>query len=200
MTVFRCVRIKDGAISYWTDAELAARPDAGQWRKDKQITTPGQPLRLSGAEAEELGVATEVVDNFADFKSQYGLENDPQLIEPGWATALIDVLNSPGVSWLLLFVGLAARYVELHAPGIGVGGMVARCASCCISASASRRHGGLAGGFAVFGRNRLHPPRVFGFSRLHDLRHHRRAAGRGFAATGQPNLCASAQRISGRGS
>ena len=122
--VFRCVRIKDGAVNYWTDAELAARPDADQWRKEKQITTPGQPLRLSGSEAEELGVATEVVDNFADFKSLYGLENDPQLIEPGWATALIDVLNSPGVSWLLLFVGLAALYAELHAPGVGVGGII----------------------------------------------------------------------------
>jgi membrane-bound ClpP family serine protease len=124
VTVFRCVRIKDGAINYWTEAELAAQPDADQWHKEKQITTPGQPLRLSGSEADELGVATDVVDNFADFKSLYGLENDPQLIEPGWATALIDVLNSPGVSWLLLFIGLAALYAELHAPGIGVGGIV----------------------------------------------------------------------------
>ena len=47
------------------------------------------------------------------------------LIEPGWAEALIDFLRTPGMSVLLLIIGGAAIYVELHAPGVGVGAFVA---------------------------------------------------------------------------
>ncbi len=44
---------------------------------------------------------------------------------PGWADALINALATPGVALLLLFIGIAALYAELHAPGIGVGGFIA---------------------------------------------------------------------------
>ena len=47
------------------------------------------------------------------------------LVEPGWADALIDFLRTPGMSVLLLVIGGAALYVELHAPGIGIGAFVA---------------------------------------------------------------------------
>ena len=35
---------------------------------------------------------------------------------PSWAHILIDALNSPGVSWLLLLIGGAALYAELQSP------------------------------------------------------------------------------------
>ena len=47
------------------------------------------------------------------------------LAEPGWADSLIDALAMPGMAWLLLFVGIAALYAELHTPGIGVGAFIA---------------------------------------------------------------------------
>ena len=63
--------------------------------------------------------------NFAQFKQCYGLENDPTLVEPGWASVLIDALASPGMAVLLLIIGGSALYFELHAPGVGVGAFVA---------------------------------------------------------------------------
>ena len=52
------------------------------------------------------------------------MEGDPALVEPGWAHVLIDALNSPGLSLLLLLIGGAALYAELQSPGIGVGGLI----------------------------------------------------------------------------
>jgi membrane-bound ClpP family serine protease len=52
------------------------------------------------------------------------LEHDPQLVEPGWVTALLETLRSPTAMWLLLFVGGAALYAELQSPGIGLGAIV----------------------------------------------------------------------------
>jgi membrane-bound serine protease (ClpP class) len=128
LTVWRCVRKTDGLVDFMTDEQLAARqreeaqPDL--WRKEDEITRPGHALHVDGHAAEELGLASAVVENFADFKSLYHLEHDPQLLEPSWVTTLIDALNSPGVSWFLLFLGGAALYAELQSPGVGLGGIV----------------------------------------------------------------------------
>jgi membrane-bound serine protease (ClpP class) len=122
--VFRCVRKSDGLVDYFTDARLANEPGADAWRKEAEVTTRGQVLQMDGQKAEELGLASDVVANFGEFKALYGLEHDPQLVEPSWATTLIEALNSPGVSWFLLFLGGAALYAELQAPGIGLGGII----------------------------------------------------------------------------
>ncbi len=64
-----------------------------------------------------------MVDDFAQFKELYGLENDPSLLEPRWSDTLIDALASPGVAVLLLIIGGVALYVELHTPGARRGGL-----------------------------------------------------------------------------
>jgi membrane-bound ClpP family serine protease len=122
--VFRCTRKTDGLVNYFSDAELAAQADAKDWRKDRQINVIGQPLSVDGKTAEELGLVSNLVNNFAEFKTLYGLEHDPQLVEPSWATTLIDTLNSRGISLFLLFLGGAALYFELQSPGVGLGGIV----------------------------------------------------------------------------
>ena len=55
----------------------------------------------------------------------YGLEGDVDLAAPGWADTLLDALASPGIAWLLLLIGGAGLYIELHTPGVGLGGFVA---------------------------------------------------------------------------
>src|SRR5262249_7666293 len=114
----------DGLVDYFTPEEVAAERDADGWQQGAEIGRRGQPLELSGEDAEQLGVARHLVRDFDEFKSQYGLEGDPALVEPGWAHVLIDALNSPGVSWLLLLIGGAALYAELQSPGIGLGGLI----------------------------------------------------------------------------
>ncbi|HEY4312737.1 MAG TPA: NfeD family protein [Pirellulales bacterium] len=124
VTVYRYTRVRDALIDYFTPEDLAAQGDADGWQQGAEIGHRGQPLELTGQEAEQYGVARYLARDFEELKNLYGLEGDPALVEPSWAHILIDALNSPGISWLLLLVGGAALYAELQAPGIGLGGLI----------------------------------------------------------------------------
>jgi membrane-bound ClpP family serine protease len=143
--VFRATKLGD--VEYFCDDELAEQPESGKWQRGTLVTTPGIPLRLSGTQAEEFQLANHLVENFAQFKQYYGLENDPLLVEPGWADFLVQALASPGVAVLLLVMGGAALYIELHAPGVGIGAFVA--AICFLLFFWSRYLGGTAGWLEV---------------------------------------------------
>ncbi len=145
LNVFRATRLGD--VEYFCDDELAEQMEPGKWERGARITTPGIPLKLAGTQAEEFHLANHLVESFAQFKQYYGLENDPMLVEPGWADFLIQALASPGLAILLLVIGGAALYIELHAPGIGVGGFVA--AVCFLLFFWSRYLGGTAGWLEV---------------------------------------------------
>ncbi len=144
---FRYTRTDNGLVDYFTERDAAALPDADKWRKGEEIKAADKVLLLNAERAEQLSVAHEIVGDFAEFKTLYGLENDPQLVEPGWAQTLIDKLNSPGMSLLLLLIGGAALYAELHAPGIGVGAFVG--AVCFVLFFWSAYLGGTAGWLEV---------------------------------------------------
>ena len=146
LAVYRCTQ--EGETAYFSERELEdlqrGRPDdAPKWKKHEAITLGGQPLELSGQRAKELGLIFATADGFADFKKLYHLENDPSLLEPGWAAVLIDALAHPGAAALLLMIGFVALYIELHTPGIGVGGFVATV--CFVMFFWSRFLGGTAG-------------------------------------------------------
>ncbi|MGA2034024.1 MAG: NfeD family protein [Thermoguttaceae bacterium] len=152
LEIFCCTRLGD--VEYFCDEELAReqpKPRAGQaplpWVKGERIHAAGGTLRLRGDKAAEYRLASQVVDSFLQFKKFYGLENDPSLIEPGWADVLIDALRSQAVGILLLVIGGAALYVELHAPGTGIGGFVA--AICFLLFFWGRFLGGTAGWLEV---------------------------------------------------
>lgn len=115
----------DGHVDYFSAEEMAQQKDADQWRRGERITNPGAPLFINAEEAERYGMANDVVENFQEVRERFGLENDPTLVEPGWADFLIDALRKPGVAWLLLFIGIVGLYIELQAPGIGIGGLTA---------------------------------------------------------------------------
>jgi membrane-bound serine protease (ClpP class) len=125
LPVFRYTRQADGLVDYFTEQQAAKLPDAKQWQRGPAVGEPGHLLQLTGDQAEQYGLAHAVVPDFAGLKSLYGLEQDPALVEPGWADFLIDALNSPGVSVFLLLLGGAALYAELQSPGIGLGGLIA---------------------------------------------------------------------------
>jgi len=110
---------------YFSEEERSEQIEPDQWEKGPEVTTRGKSLQVDGQRALELRLANDVVDDFAEFKGLYGLENDPALLEAGWADFFIDALAQPGVAFFLLFVGFAAMYAELHTPGIGIGGFLA---------------------------------------------------------------------------
>lgn len=141
LTVYRATR--SGDVEYFCDAELAEQFEPAKWERGEAITTAHKPLQLDGQKAEEYQTANHVVESFAQFRQLYGLENDPTLIEPGWADLLIQAMASPSMAVLLLLIGGAALYIELQAPGIGVGAFTA--AVCFLLFFWSRYLGGTAG-------------------------------------------------------
>ena len=120
-TNWRAVRSSNiSARKSWSSKPI--RANGGRAKKSPR---PGKPLSLTGERAEELGLARFAVDNFAEFKRLYELENDPALVEPSWVDDLIDYLAAPQVAASLLFFAGFALMMELSSPGLGVGGFVA---------------------------------------------------------------------------
>ncbi len=95
----------------------------------------------------QFHLANRAVENFTQFRQFYGLENDPMLVEPGWADTLIRAMASPGAAALLLFLGIASLYIELQSPGVGIGGFIA--AVCFLLFFWSHYLGGTAGWLEV---------------------------------------------------
>lgn len=129
LEVFAYERLDDAKyVEYFCEEEAQEQAVPEAWKKGERITSPGVPLLLKGTDATEFWLADHEAEDFEQFKRQYGLENDPTLMEPGWADVLVGALASGPVAMFLLMIGFAALYVELQAPGIGMGGF---CAAVC---------------------------------------------------------------------
>ena len=122
LAVNRFTQPETGRTDVFCDEEHAARDDAEAWRQGGRVGVG--PIQCDGRLAESLGLAAHLVDGFDGLARAYGLTGQVALSEPGWADRLLDALASPGVAWLLLLVGGAGLYVELHTPGVGLGGFV----------------------------------------------------------------------------
>ena len=116
---------KTGDVRYFSKEEAKELADANDWQQGAKITTDGEPLRLTSQQADELGIASHVVDSFDEFKQLYGFEHDPRIAEPNWALELVEALSSPALTVFLIAIGFVGIYIELHSPGVGVGGFVA---------------------------------------------------------------------------
>jgi membrane-bound serine protease (ClpP class) len=114
-----------GQSAFFSAEELAAQPQPDQWTPGEPVTKPGKVFAAQGTDALTYRLASHLVEDFAQFKELYGLENDPSLLEPRWLDVLVEALASPGAAVLLLILGGVALYVELHTPGLGVAAFVA---------------------------------------------------------------------------
>lgn len=112
-----------GQVGFFSEQELAERGDQDAWQAGPQIGVG--PIRVTGRTAESLGLTTHLVESAAEFSAAYGLDGAMALAEPSWVDQLFDALAQPGVAWLLLLIGGAGLYIELHTPGMGLGGFVA---------------------------------------------------------------------------
>lgn len=125
LAVFLYQNTQTGEISYFSKEEAASQDDAKDWKQGAKITTDGQPLRLSSKQAEEMGVAWHQVDSYDEFRQLFGFEEDPRVAEPNWALELIEALSSPALTVFLIAIGFIGIYIELHSPGVGIGGFLA---------------------------------------------------------------------------
>lgn len=112
-----------GLVEYFSDEELALRPDRDTWTIGPQVGVG--PIQMSGRTAESFGLAQHLVEDAAGLATTYGLQQEMTMLQPTWAETLLDALASPGVAWLLLVIGGAGLYMELHTPGLSLGGFVA---------------------------------------------------------------------------
>jgi membrane-bound ClpP family serine protease len=115
-----------GIFAIFNDDEFRKQENRENWIKQPNaISTANISLKVNGDRAVELGIATHVVGSLAELKQTYGLQNNPSLVEPGWADFLLRALRQPSVMWFLLVIGGASIYAELHTPGVGLGGIIA---------------------------------------------------------------------------
>ncbi|HZZ28714.1 MAG TPA: NfeD family protein [Pirellulales bacterium] len=125
LKVYRYTNPSTNMSGYFCEEELKQQRDPAAWKQGELVTGTRGPLQLTGPKAEQLGLAWKVVDNFEQFKQAYGLERNPAMVEPGWADFLIDALTSEGARMFLLIMIFVGVYLEVHAPGVGIGGFIA---------------------------------------------------------------------------
>ena len=125
LKVYRYTNPTTNMTGYFCDEELKQERDPAAWKQGELITSGSGPLQLTGQKAEQLGLAWKVVDNFQQFKQAYGLERNPAMVEPGWADFLMEALTSEGARMFLLMMIFVGVYLEVHTPGVGIGGFVA---------------------------------------------------------------------------
>ena len=146
--VFRATRKGlPGFAECFSEEELNEQADRDAWEKKEMITVKGKPLQLDGKKAVEYGLVRDTVESFGAFKQLYGLENDPDLLEPTWIDTLVRALASPYLAVILLILGGVALMIEVQTPGIGVGGFLA--AVCFVLFFWSRFLGGTVGWLEV---------------------------------------------------
>ncbi len=125
LEVFRYTRLGEVACSdYFSEQEWAEQADCDDWKKGPQVTKPGKPFQADAQEAVDYRLADEVAGDFAGFRQVCMLKGDPLLLRFGWAQVLVDVLARPSVAFFLLLIAFGAMWLELHTPGLGIGGFV----------------------------------------------------------------------------
>jgi len=125
LEVFAYQNTQTGEVRYFSREEARSLVDAKDWKQGRKITQDGEPLRLSSQQAEELGIAWHTVDSYDEFRQLYGFEDDPRVAHPNWALELVEALSSPALTVFLLAIGFIGIYIELHSPGVGIGGFMA---------------------------------------------------------------------------
>lgn len=136
----------DGQRQYQTVRVDEPRPDA-PWELVEE-SGPERFLTLSGARAAELGLIETLASDRAALLEQLGVTPDGLVVHRRTTgDEIVYLLNTTLVTALLLIIGVLALYLELSAPGIGAGGIVA--ALCALLFFGSRFFGGTAGWLEV---------------------------------------------------
>jgi membrane-bound serine protease (ClpP class) len=147
--VYRCRNRDTGSLWYFSDAELDALPNPEVWEKLEPVLEArgGQFLTVNGARAVQLQLAAATASTRDELLGRYSVAAGLLVLEPTATDLAVTVLNWPLITGLLLVAGLVALYVELSAPGIGLGGLIA--ALCFSLFFWSRFLGGTAGWLEV---------------------------------------------------
>ena len=117
---------KTGETTFMSEQELAdAPPD--RWEKGKLVaeSAEGKFLTVPGRRAVEVQLAEGLAKDRDELRRRLGIKGELTVLEPTAVDTAVFILNLPLITGLLLLVGLIALYIELAAPGIGLGGLTA---------------------------------------------------------------------------
>ncbi len=126
LKVFRVRNKQTGEELMMTERELGGVEDPEQWETIQRIaeTGDGRFLTLNGKRTVEIGLGDALADDLPSLKTHLGIVGDVETIERNKLDIAALILNHPVITGLLVVVGLVALFVELSAPGIGVGGII----------------------------------------------------------------------------
>jgi membrane-bound serine protease (ClpP class) len=124
-TVYRVRNLKTGETTYKSQREIDEDPE--QWKKLGAVaqTGKGRFFTVNGRKAVDLGLARGLAARRGEVVARYCLDGDLLVLEPGGIDTLVQILNSPWITGLLLVLGLTGLYLEFSSPGIGFGGLLA---------------------------------------------------------------------------
>jgi membrane-bound serine protease (ClpP class) len=127
LVVYSVQNRQTGKETFMSEKDIKSDENPGQWEKlnPVQETLGDNFLELSGTRAVQLGLAQGNASSRQDLKRRYRLQGELLVYQYTSVDTAVYILNSPWVTGLLFVVGLVALYVELSAPGIGVGGLTA---------------------------------------------------------------------------
>jgi membrane-bound serine protease (ClpP class) len=109
-------------------ADVKSNPDA-QWELLEVPVRKGRLLTVDADKAVEYSLASAIVKApgdkpFEAILKRYNATGEPTVLIDTWSEDLVDVIRSPVVATLLVFVGLMFGYIEMHTPGFGLFGAI----------------------------------------------------------------------------
>ena len=127
LVVYQVTNRQTGEKTYRSDAELKSSDRPDDWQKGPPVLESGNGrfLAVSGQRAVELRLAGAQARNRAELTRLLKVDEKLLVLESGAVDTAVALLNLPLITGLLFVIGLVALYIELHAPGIGIGGLVA---------------------------------------------------------------------------
>jgi membrane-bound serine protease (ClpP class) len=133
----------NGKIEYrQVRADDPNKPDA-TWQLIPE-TKPERFMTLSGKRSLELELANQLIKDRNELAQTFGIESKSFLLYRYTSNdTFVHWLNHPFITILIIATGLIALYIELSAPGLGAGGLIA--GLCMLLFFWSRYLGGTAG-------------------------------------------------------
>ena len=116
LLVYEVTHKKTGRVWYMSDHEL--QQEGNEWIKGPVVPESRQNnlLTVNGRRAHELKIAGPPVENLEELKQDLGLDPELKLVrvERTWVDTLVFLLNTRVATFLLLVLGVACIYLELH--------------------------------------------------------------------------------------
>ncbi len=125
LTVYEYQNANDGRSAAFSEIERNSQPVPHVWHQGQPITENNVALTLDADAALRFGIATEIANDSSEIRALYGLDKEPESIQPTWLDTLVNALTQEGVMWALLLIGGSAFFVEMQSPGTGIGGFIA---------------------------------------------------------------------------